>query len=173
MFNRKMLLFTIAIVFALSIVAGSVGPTPVAADTTETWVLHLNLRDTGNTTAIGVKDMGAYMDVYYCLWWKDAQDNWHSCSNFSQVPDQDIYAISTCNAFGYTFYKTPSVAVTVSVPPGAVQTVMEWFVATYRPSSQASNCSVKYMQDSYREKDDFAYTKSTNWLWNYFQQENW
>jgi hypothetical protein len=50
---------------------------------------------------------------------------------------------------------------------------MEWFVATYRPSSQASNCSVKYMQDSYREKDDFAYTKSTNWLWNYFQQENW
>ncbi len=50
---------------------------------------------------------------------------------------------------------------------------MEWFVATYRPYSQASNCSAKYMQDDYHEKDDFAYTNSVNWLWDHFQQESW
>jgi len=161
MFNRKTLLFAIVAVLCVGLLAGSWGAAPVSAQGTKTWIIHLNLRDHNDTTAIGVKDLDAYVDFYYSYYIPG--QGWSPF--YSATP----YNVSSCNSGGYTFKKTPSAAVTT--PDTA--TWINWVVATYRPSSQGSNCSVKYMQDQYREADFYTQSTIVNLLWNYFQQENW
>lgn len=161
MFNRKTLFFAIVVVSALGLLAGVSGSAPASADDTKTWIIHLNLRDTDNTTAIGVKDLDAYADIRYSYW---------NGSKWSPWLDADLYAVSSCSDMGYTFKKTPSAA--VETPSTA--TYIYWDVSTYRPSSQASDCGgVKYMQDGYHEWSDYTSSTVTNLLWDHFEQESW
>jgi len=161
MFKLKRLLFAIALMFGLGLLAGTWGTAPASAQDTKTWVLHLNLRDTNNTTAIGVKDLDAYVDIRYSYYIQG--------QGWSDFADATPYYVASCDQWGYTFKKTPSAAVTTP----ASATDINWVVATYRPYSQGSNCSAKYKQDQYWEDDFVTQNTIENRLWNHFQLENW